>query len=204
MSDSASQWYYSVGGKLAGPVSATELKRRAAAGEIAGTDQVWKDGMAEWMPAGRVKGLLFPPRPGGPPPLPRAEAVPPPAAWEHTEFRLKIPKPHHWAVKMSLEDGWTAPAVTRYWWDSMQSWIFQELQQWLDEGWEPQTEVGPGGFTPRYFWPYFHPNPTPLSGIIDKVLGIVLFPFGFWSWLTGETGQFMEPTSFVVRLRRRK
>lgn len=52
------QWHYSRSDDhQAGPVSATELNRLAEAGELRSDDLVWKEGMAEWVPASRIKGL---------------------------------------------------------------------------------------------------------------------------------------------------
>ncbi len=45
-------------GAAAGPVTTEELKRMAAAGELQPDDLIWKAGMAEWAPAGKIKGLL--------------------------------------------------------------------------------------------------------------------------------------------------
>ena len=52
------EWYYSVDGGREGPVSAGELKKKADAGAIKATDLVWKDGMADWVPAKSIKGLF--------------------------------------------------------------------------------------------------------------------------------------------------
>lgn len=41
-----------------GPVSPAGLRQIAQAGEIAVGDLVWREGMAEWAPAGSVKGLF--------------------------------------------------------------------------------------------------------------------------------------------------
>lgn len=84
-------WYYAHGEQQLGPVSSTELKRLAEAAELASDDLVWREGMDDWAPAQRVKGL-FPPREhadsdvaaerGNPPPPapPPAHAAAPPAA----------------------------------------------------------------------------------------------------------------------------
>ena len=67
----AEQWFYSVAGTKQGAVSSKELVALARSGKLCPTDLVWKDGMAEWQPAGKVKGL-FPATPAAvaPPPLP--------------------------------------------------------------------------------------------------------------------------------------
>jgi len=52
------QWFYARGGEQMGPVSPAGLRQIAQAGEIAAGDLVWREGMAEWAPAGTVKGLF--------------------------------------------------------------------------------------------------------------------------------------------------
>ena len=53
------QWYDTQGGKNKGPVSTEELKELARSGHVQASDMVWKEGMAEWAPAGKyLKGLV--------------------------------------------------------------------------------------------------------------------------------------------------
>src|SRR5262245_40766209 len=52
------EWYYAVGNDRQGPVSAGDLKKLADAGTLKATDLVWKDGMADWVPASSLKGLF--------------------------------------------------------------------------------------------------------------------------------------------------
>ena len=54
----ADQWHYSVNGEKKGPISSGELKQLASAGKLSRSDLIWKEGMANWVPAGKVKGLL--------------------------------------------------------------------------------------------------------------------------------------------------
>ena len=54
----ADQWHYSVKGEKKGPISSGELKQLASAGKLSRSDLIWKEGMANWVPAGKVKGLL--------------------------------------------------------------------------------------------------------------------------------------------------
>jgi hypothetical protein len=53
-----SQWYYSKAGQQFGPITAEQLKRMATTRELAPTDLVWKDGMANWVAASTVQGLF--------------------------------------------------------------------------------------------------------------------------------------------------
>ncbi|MFO0804357.1 MAG: DUF4339 domain-containing protein [Gemmataceae bacterium] len=70
----ASQWYYSVGGAVRGPISSQALVSLANGGQLLPTDLVWKDGMAEWVQARKIK-KLFPKSPL-PPPLPQSLPTP--------------------------------------------------------------------------------------------------------------------------------
>ncbi len=65
-------WYYAQDHQQMGPVNSGELKRMAAAGQITADDLIWREGMEEWAPAGRVRGL-FSQRDAG---LPEAEPLP--------------------------------------------------------------------------------------------------------------------------------
>jgi hypothetical protein len=84
-------WFYAKHGKQEGPVEETELRSKMKSGEVGADDLVWREGMAEWTPAGKVTELATlplaeAPRPsaagpggeGGPPPA--AAAPPPPGA----------------------------------------------------------------------------------------------------------------------------
>lgn len=99
------QWYYAKGGEQRGPVSAAALKDLVASGQLATTDLVWKQGMADWVPSQQVKGL-FPPsspiRPNVPPPVPLRVIAPfrPPdvsaasaPAWNHEPVRMRVELP---------------------------------------------------------------------------------------------------------------
>src|SRR4051812_10059082 len=72
----AVNWYCSIGGVVYGPVTTQELKRMAASGRIARTDEVKRGEEGKWVAAVRVQGLNF----GGGAPRPqRAAAVSQPA-----------------------------------------------------------------------------------------------------------------------------
>ncbi len=86
----AVEWYYAKGDQQLGPVSPTELKRLADAGELQPDDLVWRDGMEDWKAANHVKKLfrrIQPPEPelpGTEPPagttIPGGPAAPPGSA----------------------------------------------------------------------------------------------------------------------------
>src|SRR5262249_33971135 len=52
------QWFYARDDKQHGPVSGAELKLLAASGRLTAADLIWREGMEEWAPAGRLKGLF--------------------------------------------------------------------------------------------------------------------------------------------------
>lgn len=52
------KWFYAKSGQRCGPVDTTQLRRLASNGELDVADLVWKAGMSEWLPAGRVRGLF--------------------------------------------------------------------------------------------------------------------------------------------------
>ena len=51
------QWYYSKNGTQLGPIGTEDIQAKLASGEISQADLVWKDGMADWLPAGQVPDL---------------------------------------------------------------------------------------------------------------------------------------------------
>ena len=79
--DMADQWHYMKGDQQHGPVTSEQLKHLARSGALMRSDMLWKEGMKEWVVAGRVKGLFpasVPPAVGRPQPIPTAVAQKPP------------------------------------------------------------------------------------------------------------------------------
>lgn len=90
----AAQWYYEQGGEPIGPISGAELKQLAADGQLSPTDQVWKEGLADWTEASQVKGLFSPLTPLRPQ-CPRVIAAPADTATGSsipTDVKAEIPK----------------------------------------------------------------------------------------------------------------
>jgi len=52
------EWFYARDNRQQGPVSALELKQLAQTGQLKPDDLVWREGMGDWLPAGKVKGLF--------------------------------------------------------------------------------------------------------------------------------------------------
>ncbi|MCH2207531.1 MAG: SPFH domain-containing protein [Lentisphaerales bacterium] len=68
-------FHVSVNGQSYGPYDMNTLKQHISGGQVTCDSMVWKQGMANWLPAGQVPelGNLF-----GPPPLPTTEGTMPP------------------------------------------------------------------------------------------------------------------------------
>ncbi len=55
----SSEWFLAVKGEKLGPVSRKELEEFARLGGLdPRADMVWKEGMADWLPAGEIEGLF--------------------------------------------------------------------------------------------------------------------------------------------------
>ncbi len=50
-------WYYSDGGKQAGPIEETELNRLVTLGAVRSDTLVWHEGLPSWQPLGMVRGM---------------------------------------------------------------------------------------------------------------------------------------------------
>lgn len=53
-----SEWYYAKGDQQVGPVTLQEMQAMTADGRLQESDLVWKEGLADWTPAGRVHTLF--------------------------------------------------------------------------------------------------------------------------------------------------
>ena len=54
----ATQWYYMKAEQRLGPVLSKELRSLAKTGQLKPNDLVWKDGLDDWVPAEKIKGLF--------------------------------------------------------------------------------------------------------------------------------------------------
>jgi len=76
----ASQWFYTQNGQRFGPYSSADLKALAASGEVHRETLVWKEGLADWVPAQQVEGmfdLTATAKTPSPPPVPSAVGAAP-------------------------------------------------------------------------------------------------------------------------------
>lgn len=105
-------WYFGRNGRQEGPVSDEQLRTMIRNGSLRREDLVWREGMADWQPAGDVPGLPFPspaaysPPPPPPAPYPSPYAPPqsqyaaPPPVYGGAGF--DIPNYLPWAIAATL------------------------------------------------------------------------------------------------------
>ncbi len=60
--------------------------------------------------------------------------------WEYKDFVMTFPPKKIRSVSAS---NYTEPAARLTYWQNYQSLIMPELQKWLDDGWQPLTEISP-------------------------------------------------------------
>lgn len=108
-SGGAKVWWYANGSQQQGPVSAQELKRIAAEGGLQPDALVWREGMAEWIEASCVRGLL-PAAEATPQASVPAPPPPPPAAGSWGAPAAPQPSaPPAWAAASASAAGDDAP-----------------------------------------------------------------------------------------------
>lgn len=118
--------------------------------------------------------------------------------WEYDDFVYRFRPGETWCHVG--EGGYTAAGARVTFWQNYQSHILPLLQQRLDQGWEPITEVGPGGISLRQYttlrwsvggWIWFL-----FITIITMGLGLIMLFFGL--------SPYVEPVEFRVKLRRHR
>lgn len=73
-------WYFADGDVQRGPVTESQLRALIGTGNLTPEDQVWKEGMEDWTPAGEIPGLFDQAGPVTPPATPGMPAATAPAA----------------------------------------------------------------------------------------------------------------------------
>lgn len=112
----SAQWYYMLGDKKLGPVTAGQLKQLAQTGQLQPTDKVWKEGMKSWVPAEKVKGLIQ--TTPLPIPSPKAEATgsdanekvppPPPSTAGRSASPVQMPTDRGRVILTRAVESWRA------------------------------------------------------------------------------------------------
>ena len=110
------QWFYARDGARHGPVPQDELQRLAAAGALRPHDLVWREGMAQWLPAQQATDF-FGPAAELPPPLPPQPPHAAPGAFAppnlHAPYPPQKPLGEDPGVRMLLpvgRSGWAIAA----------------------------------------------------------------------------------------------
>lgn len=118
--------------------------------------------------------------------------------WEYEDFVYKGWKPGDTWVSISGPNSYTLPGARLLFWQNSQQEILAELRKWLDKGWEPVGEVGPGGIVLRE---YRALKRTPFGWMVFMLWYIATFGLGLlFDLLTMDW--WAEPTEFRVQLRR--
>ena len=106
--------------------------------------------------------------------------------WEYKDFVYPFKKGETWYLNGTEGE-------SRIWfWNNYQSRILPELHTWLDQGWEPVTEVGPAGFRVRWYNKF---RITWLALLLTFGLSLI-FDFA-------NPDRYCEPLEFRVAMRRR-
>lgn len=95
--------------------------------------------------------------------------------------------------------GFSGPSAARqYFWDEYQNKLLVDLQNELDQGWEPITQVGPSAIKMRSYEKNAEPD------LSDVLFWIATVGLGLLYQLLNPTKiLYYEPTEFRVALRRR-
>lgn len=72
--------------------------------------------------------------------------------WEYKDFTLSWPAGARWWVAIGQNTPYPSETHARHFlWDRLQSQALPAIQQEIDEGWEPVTEIGPAALELRHF-----------------------------------------------------
>ena len=91
MTNARKTWWYAIGQNKFWPCSSSELIQLVEQGKLFPDSLVWKEGMAKWVPASRIKGLWQ--KLPDTPPLPAASSQAPKQAPAQVQFGLPDPAP---------------------------------------------------------------------------------------------------------------
>ena len=111
---SEDNWFFEEDGRQQGPVPAEALKAKLNSGALSRDNLVWKEGLPEWMAAGKTdlcEGNDFSPEPTTPrtpPPTPRA--TPPPQPNVFTPRKCQLNANYNFSVRKTLGRSWNLMA----------------------------------------------------------------------------------------------
>lgn len=143
-------WYYAINGQRLGPVPEAELQKLVTDGVVKAETLVWKEGMADWQPYGKVTGAA--PSAGGAP-----------AADDGTEACVVSGKRHPRREMIQYEGKWISA--------EKRDEFFQRLREGVAV---PGDSAVPGPYGYGGFWVRF------LARVLDGlILMCVIFPLSF-------------------------
>jgi len=118
------------------------------------------------------------------------------STYEYKDFVYEwAPGQRGWVNIDSNFGGHTSVGARLEIWSWCQGVILPAIQEWIDDGWEPMTEVGPASIATRQY--------SRLNGVAYAIFSVVtmgvglLLPFLFLT-------PVLEPVEFIVKMRRRK
>jgi len=96
----SNEWFYLEGDVQTGPISAQQLRALAQRGQLTPANLVWRHGLPDWIPAGKVHGLFTPPPATGARETPPSRQMPPSpmqsARFEKTPLRDQAQNQPNW------------------------------------------------------------------------------------------------------------
>ncbi len=117
--------------------------------------------------------------------------------WEYKDFFWRVPEMEQVSVTVDL-----LTQARIEWWSESKSYIMREIQKWLDEGWEPMTQIGPDCWEMEKSSISNTSKWGPLAWMIWFIGLIATFGLAIFM-LFGKT-EVYKPTAFRVQMKRRK
>jgi len=107
----------------------------------------------------------------------------------------------HFSGGIAYLNEYTEDAARTKFWNESQSWILFQIREYMDQGWEPITQVGPGaiklGYKKTYFdWDFFGWFAYFGVGLATLGIGFFIMPLIF-------TFRVTFPEEFKVTMRRK-
>ncbi len=119
--------------------------------------------------------------------------------WEYKDFVDSFP-PKGKAGWVGLgPGGYSVAGAKLEFWQDWQSTILPELQTWLDQGWEPISEVGPGSIQIRTY----RTLRFSVGGWIIFIILVIMTFYLFLIYALLTIPEYAEPVEFRVSMRRR-
>ncbi len=187
------EWHYSRGEELVGPVSPAQLRKLAASGQLSPDDLVWKEGMADWVQARKLKGL-FPAQPAAdvPPPLPVSPVLP--AAPPQSLLPMPIAPGFAWKE-------WSIGGKVIF--VASCASVVSMFMAWVDTGIRSQSGLAQGGFLflGLYVYPVvrlFQNMPMSREWGLTCSIGSVVCAVGYVGWVRSQRSELLGTVVFSL------